>query len=88
MTRGRKRRSSQADLDAAVEAVVAGASYDAAAKATGVPTSTIRDNVVARGVERRCVPRRGRRRVAEADVVVALKAIAAGASQVQAAAKA
>jgi IS30 family transposase len=88
MARGRKRRSSQADLDSAVEAVVAGASYDAAAKASGVPPSTIRDNIVARGLERRCVRRLGRRRVAEADVVVALKAIATGASQVEAAAKA
>jgi transposase, IS30 family len=88
MARGRKRRSSQGDLDAAVEAVVAGASYKAAEETTGVPRSTIRDNVVRRGLERRSVPRRGRKRVAEADVVVALKAIAIGSSHVEAAAKA
>jgi len=88
MARGRKRRSSQADVDAAVEAVVAGMSYKAAEMATGVPRSTIRDNVVRRGLERRSVPRRGRKRVADADVVVALMAIAIGSSHVEAAAKA
>ncbi len=34
-TRGQKRRSSQADLDAAVEAVLAGASYKRAEALTG-----------------------------------------------------
>ena len=40
---GMTRRSEQTDLDAAVEAVVAGASYRSAAALTGVPPSTVRD---------------------------------------------
>ena len=40
-------RSSQADLDAAVEAVLAGASYRKAEALTGVPASTVREYVVA-----------------------------------------
>jgi hypothetical protein len=42
MARGKKRRSSPVNLDAAVEAVVAGASYKAAEEMTGVPRSTVR----------------------------------------------
>ncbi len=45
-TRGRKRRASQSDLDAAVEAVLAGASYRSAEALTGVPQSTVRDYVL------------------------------------------
>ena len=55
-TRGRKRRSSQADLDAAVEAVLAGASYKRAEALTGVPASTVQDYVVRWGFVRRSVP--------------------------------
>src|SRR5271165_2421840 len=55
-TRGRKRRSSQADLDAAVEAVIAGASYKRAEALTGVPASTVQDYVVRWGFVRRSVP--------------------------------
>jgi len=55
-TRGRKRRSSQADLDAAVEAVIAGASYKRAEALTGVPASTVRLYVVRWGFVRRSVP--------------------------------
>jgi transposase, IS30 family len=55
-TRGRKRRSSQADLDAAVEAIVAGASYKRAEALTGVPASTVQDYVVRWGFVRRSVP--------------------------------
>jgi hypothetical protein len=61
MARGRKCRSSQADLDAAVEAVVTGASYKAAEEMTGVPRSTVRDYVVRRGLVRGSVPRPGRK---------------------------
>jgi IS30 family transposase len=55
-TRGRKRRSSQTDLDAAVEAVLAGASYKRAEALTGVPASTVQDYVVRWGFVRRSVP--------------------------------
>jgi transposase len=62
-TRGRKRRSEQSDLDAAVEAVVAGASYRRAEALTGVPHSTVREYVVRWGFGRRRVPRGGPKRV-------------------------
>jgi len=55
-TRGRKRRSSQAKLDAAVEAVLAGASYKRAEALTGVPASTVQGYVVRWGFVRRSVP--------------------------------
>lgn len=55
-TRGRKRRSSQADLDRAVEAVLAGASYRSAEALTGVPHSTVREYVLRWGFVRRSVP--------------------------------
>jgi IS30 family transposase len=55
-TRGRKRRSSQTDLDAAVEAVLAGASYKRAEALTGVPASTVQDYVVRWGFVRRSIP--------------------------------
>ena len=55
-TRGRKRRSSQAELDAAVEAVLAGASYKTAEALTGVPASTVQDYVVRWEFVRRSVP--------------------------------
>ncbi|HAM01007.1 MAG TPA: hypothetical protein DCQ30_02080, partial [Acidimicrobiaceae bacterium] len=53
---GMTRRCSQADLDAAVEAVLAGASYRSAAALTGVPPSTVRDYVLRWGFVRRRVP--------------------------------
>ena len=87
VARGRKRRSSQADLEMAVEAVVAGASYKAAEEMTGVSRSTVRDYVVRSGVVRHSVPRRGRKRKlsSDADVMRALVEMAKGASQRQAA---
>jgi len=54
--RGPKPRSSQADLDAAVEAVLAGASYKRAEALTGVPASTLQDYVVRWGFVRRSLP--------------------------------
>ncbi len=87
MARGRKRRSSQEDLDAAIESVLAQMSYEADEKTNGVPGSTIRDNLMRQGLARSGVHQRGCRRVAEPDVV-ALKAIETGSSQVEAAAKA
>jgi transposase, IS30 family len=53
---GMTRRCEQADLDAAVEAVVAGASYRAASALTGVPASTVRDYVLRWGFVRRSIP--------------------------------
>ena len=64
-TRGRKRRSSQSDLDAAVEAVLAGASYRSAEALTGVPHSTVRGYVRRWGFVRRRVPRGGPKRVVD-----------------------
>ena len=81
MAGGRKRRSSQTDLDVAVEAVIAGASYKAAQDMTGVPMSTVRDYVVRWGLVRGSVPRRGRKRVADAVVERALEAMSKGASR-------
>ena len=80
MARGRKRRSSQADLDAAVEAVVAGASYKAAEETTGVPRSTVRDYVVRCGLVRGSVPRPGRKKGPSAHLIRALEAMSKGAS--------
>ena len=64
-TRGRKRRSSQSDLDAAVEAVLAGASYRSAEALTGVPHSTVRDYVVRWGFVRQRVPVFSNKRVVD-----------------------
>jgi transposase, IS30 family len=87
MPRGKKRSSSQADLDWAVEAVVAGASFKAAEKMTGVPRSTVRDYVVRYGVVRQFVPRPGRRPrvVSDANALQAIEVICQGASQREAA---
>ncbi|HXW34560.1 MAG TPA: IS30 family transposase, partial [Acidimicrobiales bacterium] len=57
------RRSSQADLDTAVEAVVAGLSYRAAEALTGVPRNTVRAHILRWGFVRRRVPMDGRKRV-------------------------
>jgi hypothetical protein len=73
MARGRKCRSSQADLDAAVEAVVTGASYKAAEEMTGVPRSTVRDYVVRRGLVRGSVPRPGRKKGPSVRLIRALE---------------
>jgi IS30 family transposase len=60
---GRRRRSAQSDLDAAVGAVLAGASYKSAEALTGVPSSTVRDYVVRWDFVRRNVPQGGPKRV-------------------------
>jgi IS30 family transposase len=79
------RRSSQADLDAAIEAVVAGASYRAAEEMTGVPASTVQYNVQRWGVVRKSVPRSGPRLRPGASIEHALEALSAGATQLEAA---
>jgi IS30 family transposase len=81
MARGRKRRYSDADLQAAVEAVVAGAGYRAVEAMTGVPSSTLRKYVVQRGLVRRSIPRPGPKRFHETVMAPALQAVANGASQ-------
>jgi IS30 family transposase len=52
-------------LEAAIEIVVAGASYETAERLTGVARSTVADHVVRRKLLRRSVPRPGRRRTGE-----------------------
>jgi transposase, IS30 family len=79
------RRSSQADLDAAIEAVVAGASYRAAQEMTGVPSSTVQYNVERQGAVRTSVPRSGPKLRPGASVEGALEALSAGATQREAA---
>lgn len=79
------RRSSQADLDAAIAAVVAGASYRAAQEMTGVPASTVQYNVQRWGVVRKSVPRSGPKLRPGASIEHALEALSAGATQLEAA---
>lgn len=79
------RRSSQADLDAAIEIVVAGASYREAEELTGVPASTVQYNVQRWKVVRRSVPRSGTKLCPEASLEHALQALSAGATQREAA---
>jgi IS30 family transposase len=62
---GRKPRSEQSALDAAVEAVLAGASYKSAEALTGVPHSTLRDYVARWGFVRQRVPQDGRKPVVD-----------------------
>ena len=59
---GRPGRWTVVQLELAIEAVVAGASYEVAEQVTGVARSTVRDHVVRRGLVRHKVPRPGRRR--------------------------
>src|SRR6516162_2025876 len=80
MARGRKRRNSQSDLDAAVEVVVAGASYAVAEEMTGVAASTVRDYVVRCGLVRRSVPRPGRKKGPSTRMARALEALSKGPS--------
>jgi IS30 family transposase len=65
---GRPGRWTVMQLEAAIEAVVAGASYETAQLLTGVPQSTVPDHVVRRGLLRRSVPRPGRRRAGESSL--------------------
>ena len=85
MPAGRKGRWEPSSLEIAIEAVVDGTSYVVAERLTSVPRSTIRDHVLRWGYVRSSVPRPGRRRAADADLVTALKAMSKGATHVEAA---
>jgi transposase, IS30 family len=90
MPRGRRAgRREPSLLEAAIEAVVDGASYKTAAALTGVPATTIRSYVRRRGIERSVSPRRGRQRAMGPDVIaIALDELSKGATYRQAAAAA
>ena len=79
MTRTWKRRS-EADLQKATEAVIAGMSYRNAERMSGIPNSTLRAYVVQRGLVRVSVPRRGPKGVDAAALTRALEAVVGGAS--------
>jgi IS30 family transposase len=84
---GRKAGWDEAALGVALDAVRAGAGCGRAAAVSGVPATSIRRRVESRGVVRDRPARRGRPPVAEAVIVAALSAVAAGA-RVDGAAKA
>ena len=65
-------------LDKAVEAAIAGASYKAVEQLTGVPHSTVRYQVIQRGITRSSVPNSGPRLRAGADVAKAMRLLADG----------
>ena len=84
MSRGRE-RCTPSEFEAAVGAVLAGASYKATQGVTGVPANTLRKYVVRHGLERRSVPQRGAKGVPATVVKLALDALANGESPKQAA---
>ena len=65
-------------LDEAVEAAIAGTSYKAVERLTGVPRSTVRYHVIQRGITRSSVPKSGPKLRTAADVEKALRSLAAG----------
>ena len=84
MSRGRETYTAS-EFEAAVETVLAGASYKATQGVTGVPANTLRKYVVRHSLERRSVPQRGAKGVPATVVKVALDALANGESREQAA---
>ena len=80
VNKGKKSPSELSALDEAVEVAMAGASYRAVERLTGVPHSTVRYHVVQRGIARRSIPRSGPKFRADADIEKALEAVAIGAS--------
>ncbi len=78
---GRPGRWTAVQLEASIEAVVGGASYETAQLLTGVPMSTVRGHVVRRGLLRRRVPRPGRRRVGESSLPETVAAAIAAAAR-------
>jgi len=84
MSKGQERYT-PSEFEAAVQAVLAGASYKAVQGVTGVPANTLRKFVVRHGLERRSVPQRGAKGVPATVVKLALDALANGESPEQAA---
>ena len=78
-------RYTPAEFEAAVRAVLAGASYKATQGVTGVPANTLRKYVVRHSLERRSVPQRGVKGVSATAMKVALDALANGGNPQQAA---
>jgi transposase, IS30 family len=77
---------SESDLEAALEAVIEGETYNAVETRMGIPRQTIRRHLRRRGLVRHRRARPIRARVPDDKVVVALKAVAGGASGRRAAA--
>ena len=84
MSRGQERYT-PSEFEAAVQTVLAGASYKATQSVTGVPANTLRKYVVRHGLERRSVPQRGAKGVPATVVKLALDALANAESPKQAA---
>jgi transposase, IS30 family len=80
VNKGKKSPSDLAALDEAVDLAIAGASYRTIERLTGVPHSTVRYQIVARGITRRSIPRSGPQLREDADIEKALEAVAAGTS--------
>ena len=70
-----------AELEAALAAVIAGETYDAVGKRTGIPGPTIRNHLRRRGLARQSSARPSRPKVADDKVAVALRALGGGATQ-------
>jgi IS30 family transposase len=80
VNKGKKSPSELRALDQAVDAAMAGASYVAVQRLTGVPRSTVRYHVISRGIARRSIPRSGPKLRPDADFSKALQAVADGVS--------
>jgi hypothetical protein len=80
MNKGSKSPNELSALDEAIDAAMAGVSYGAVERLTGVPRSTVRYHVIQRGIARRSVPRSGPKLRADADIEKALVAVAMGVS--------
>ena len=85
---GKRRGFDEAVMQAAVEAVLAGASYRVTAAEMGVAASTIKHRVVAGGLTRSRLPAWGRPKVADELIRLALDAVSRGTSVADAAAAA
>jgi transposase, IS30 family len=85
---GRHRWLDESVVDAALEAVVAGATYQLAAALSGLSASTLRLRFAERGLVRRCEPQRGGTVVAPSVIRPALAAVARGVRVADAAADA
>jgi len=79
--RGVKGPWGPSELEAAIVAVVEGETYGVVEKRTGIPTPTIRNHVLRRGLVRKSPARAGRPKIANVKVAVALEALASGATQ-------